>query len=80
MQTEEVERLEKEALEPDPGAEKLQVSADGAMVPLMHGVCAEGHVNPMLAIRNIICSGRWSEEWPKIEARLLLLLLDNSTI
>jgi len=28
------------------------------------------HVNPMLAIRNIICSDRWKEEWPKIEARL----------
>jgi hypothetical protein len=31
---------------------------------------AEDHVNPMLAIRNIICSDRWKEEWPKIEARL----------
>jgi hypothetical protein len=31
---------------------------------------AEEHVNPMLAIRNIICSDRWKEEWPKIEARL----------
>jgi len=31
---------------------------------------AEQHVNPMLAIRNIICSERWKEEWPKIEARL----------
>jgi hypothetical protein len=41
MQTEEVERLEKEAPEPEPGAEKLQVSADGAMVPLVHGVWAE---------------------------------------
>jgi hypothetical protein len=28
---------------------------------------AEEHVNP---IRNIICSDRWKEEWPKIEARL----------
>jgi len=26
---------------------------------------AEAHVNPMLAIRNILCSGRWKEEWPK---------------
>jgi len=41
MQTEEVERLEKEAPEPEAGAEKLQVSADGAMVPLVHGVWAE---------------------------------------
>ena len=31
---------------------------------------AEEHVNPMLAIRNILCSGRWKEEWPKIESRL----------
>jgi hypothetical protein len=31
---------------------------------------AEADVNPMLAIRNIICSDRWKEEWPKIEARL----------
>lgn len=41
MQAEEVERLEKEAPQPEPGAEKLQVSADGAMVPLVHGVWAE---------------------------------------
>lgn len=41
LQTEEVERLEKEAPEPEAGAEKLQVSADGAMVPLVHGVWAE---------------------------------------
>jgi len=31
---------------------------------------AEEQVNPMLTIRNIICSDRWKEEWPKIEARL----------
>lgn len=31
---------------------------------------AENHVNPMLAIRNIICSDRWKEEWPKIETEL----------
>ena len=31
---------------------------------------AEERVNPMLAIRNIICSDRWKEEWPKIEAKL----------
>jgi len=28
------------------------------------------HVNPMLSLRNIICSDRWQEEWPKIELRL----------
>ena len=31
---------------------------------------AEANVNSMLAIRNILCSGRWSEDWPTIEARL----------
>jgi len=31
---------------------------------------AEAHVNPMLALRNVICSDRWKQEWPKIEARL----------
>jgi hypothetical protein len=31
---------------------------------------AEAHVNPMLALRNILCSNRWKEEWPKIETRL----------
>jgi hypothetical protein len=31
---------------------------------------AEAHVNPMLALRNIVCSNRWKEEWPKIEARI----------
>ena len=31
---------------------------------------AEQHVNPMLALRNIVCSNRWKEEWSKIEARI----------
>jgi hypothetical protein len=31
---------------------------------------AEQHVNSMLALRNIVCSGRWKEDWPKIEAHL----------
>ncbi len=31
---------------------------------------AEEHVNPMLALRNILCSGRWQQDWPTIEARL----------
>ena len=34
----------------------------------MHWV--DEHVNPMLAIRNILCSDRWKEEWPKIETHL----------
>jgi hypothetical protein len=36
--------------------------------PGMHW--AEKHVNPMLALRNILCSARWQQDWPKIEARL----------
>ena len=31
---------------------------------------AEEHINPMLAIRNILCSERWKEDWPKIEASM----------
>jgi hypothetical protein len=31
---------------------------------------AEAHVNAMLALRNILCSGRWKQEWPQIESRL----------
>ena len=27
----------------------------------------EKNVNPMLALRNILCSGRWKADWPKIE-------------
>ncbi len=31
---------------------------------------AAEHVDPMLAIRNIICSDRWKVEWPKVAAKL----------
>ena len=31
---------------------------------------ARPHVNPMLAIRNILCSDRWKQEWPKMAAHL----------
>ena len=31
---------------------------------------ARSHVNPMVAIRNILCSDRWKREWPEIAARL----------
>ena len=31
---------------------------------------APGHVNPMLALRNIACSDRWEEAWPQITQRL----------
>ena len=37
MQSEEVERLEKKQPPAPAGVEKLQISADGAMVPLLHG-------------------------------------------
>jgi hypothetical protein len=39
---------------------------------------ARSHVNPMLAIRNIICSDRWKQEWPKIAAQLQLPQLRSS--
>ena len=29
------------------------------------------NVDPMLALRNIVCSDRWTQEWPKIEQRLI---------
>lgn len=41
MQTEEAEKLEKEMPAAPKGGEKMQISADGAMVPLQHGVWAE---------------------------------------
>ena len=31
---------------------------------------ARGHVNPMLALRNIVCSDRWDEAWPEIVSTL----------
>jgi hypothetical protein len=31
---------------------------------------ADEHVNPMLALRNILCSRRWREDWPRIELQL----------
>jgi hypothetical protein len=31
---------------------------------------APHHVNPMLALRNILCSQRWEQAWPQIEAGL----------
>ena len=29
------------------------------------------HVDPMLALRNLVCNDRWSQEWPHIHAQLL---------
>ena len=37
MQNEEVEWLEKEMPRAEKGPDKIQISADGAMVPLLHG-------------------------------------------
>ena len=31
---------------------------------------ARSHVNPMLALRNIVCSDRWDEAWPQIVSTL----------
>ncbi len=31
---------------------------------------ARPHVDPMLALRNIVCNDRWEEDWPCIESRL----------
>ena len=31
---------------------------------------ARPHVDPMLALRNIVCNDRWEQDWPLIEARL----------
>ena len=28
------------------------------------------HVNPMVALRTVVCSGRWGEVWPQINQRL----------
>lgn len=60
LQTEEVERLEREMPVAPAGADKLQLSADGAMVPLVHGQWAEvrtlvvGEVQPAVEER-----GEW---------------------
>jgi hypothetical protein len=31
---------------------------------------APDHVNPMLALRNLVCNDRWEQEWPLIAVRL----------
>lgn len=31
---------------------------------------ARPHVNPLLALRNILCSDRWAEDWPQIATRV----------
>ena len=60
MQTEEVEQLEKEMPEAPKGAEKMQMSADGAMVPLLHGQWAEVRT---LVIGEVQPAVQEKEEW-----------------
>ncbi len=31
---------------------------------------AEVHVNPLVALRNVVCNDRWSEAWPQVMAQL----------
>jgi hypothetical protein len=31
---------------------------------------AEAHVDPMLALRNVVCNDRWAEAWPQMAAEL----------
>jgi hypothetical protein len=31
---------------------------------------ARAHVNPMVALRNLLCSERWDDDWPQIATRL----------
>ena len=57
LQTEEVERLERDTPAAPTGADKLQVSADGAMVPLVHGQWSE--------VRTVVIG----EVQPKVEER-----------
>lgn len=33
---------------------------------------ARGHVNPMVALRDVLCSGRWADDWSHIAMRLRL--------
>jgi len=57
LQAAEVERLEREMPPAPKGADKLQVSADGAMVPLVHGQWVE--------VRTVVIG----EVQPKVEER-----------
>lgn len=31
---------------------------------------AEGHINPLVALRNVVCNDRWSEAWPQVIEQL----------
>jgi hypothetical protein len=35
------------------------------------------HVDPMLALRNLVCNDRWAQEWPQIHAYLLAQAKDQ---
>jgi len=55
-----VDRIEREALPAGPGSEKLLLSVDGAMVPLVHGQWAEVKT---LAVGVIGAAGQQGDEW-----------------
>jgi hypothetical protein len=60
LQTEEVERLEREMPAPPQGGDKLQMSADGAMVPLLHGQWGEART---LVIGEVQPAVQEQDEW-----------------
>jgi hypothetical protein len=60
METEEAERIEKEAPKAPAGAEKMVMSADGAMVPLLHGEWAEVKT---LVIGEVMPAVKEKDEW-----------------
>lgn len=60
LQTEEAERIEKETPQAPSGAEKMVMSADGAMVPLLHGEWAEVKT---LVIGEVAPAVKEKDEW-----------------
>jgi hypothetical protein len=40
---------------------------------------ARAHVDPMLALRNVVCNNRWDEAWPQIAAQLRQQARDQGT-
>jgi len=60
IQTEEVKQLEKDMPVAPKGAEKMQMSSDGAMVPLLHGQWAEVRT---LVIGDVQPAVQEKEEW-----------------
>jgi len=77
IQVEEVERIEKEMPVAEKGADKIQISADGAMVPLLHGVWAEvrtlviGEVQPAVEKKGekVVCTRNLSYFSRKVSAQ-----------